>query len=55
MTSVVPWEVATVMLPVTFSEAVGLKDTFIDALLPAPSVTGIVIPLTAKFLAFTVI
>lgn len=43
------------MLPVTFSEAVGLKDTLIAAPCPAPSVTGMVIPLTAKFLAFTVI
>ena len=54
ITSLVPCEVATVMLPVTFSEAVGLNDTFMVAPLPAASVTGMVIPLTAKFLAFTV-
>ena len=43
------------MLPVMFSEAVGLNETLITALCPAASVTGTVIPLTPKSLAFTVI
>jgi len=40
-----------VMLPVTFSEAVGLKDTFIEAVFPAANVTGVVIPVCLKSFA----
>jgi len=42
------------MLPVMFSAALGLKVTLSGALCPAASVTGAVIPLTTKSLAFTV-
>jgi len=44
-----------VMLPVIFSEADGLNATLIVAFCPAASVVGVVMPLTAKSLAFTVI
>jgi hypothetical protein len=54
-TALAPCELAVVMLPVMFSKVVGLKDTLITAFCPAASVTGVVIPLTAKSLAFTVI
>lgn len=54
-TALAPCELATVMLPVIFSEAVGLKDTLITAFRPAANVIGVEIPLTPKSLAFTVI
>ena len=41
------------MLPVMFSEAVGLNDTLMAAFCPAAKVTGVVIPLTLKSFAFT--
>jgi hypothetical protein len=46
--------VATAILPVTFSAAVGLNITPKEALCPAARVIGVVIPLIAKFFAFTV-
>ena len=54
ITAVAPCVLATVMLPVMFSAALGLKVTLSGALCPAASVTGAVIPLTTKSLAFTV-
>src|SRR5271169_619655 len=55
MTALAPCELMTVIFPVIFSEAVGLKATFIAAFWPAAIVTGVVMPLTVKSLAFTVI
>ena len=54
MTALEPCELETVMFPVTFSEAVGLKDTLITALCPAPKESPPAIPLAEKSLAFTV-
>jgi hypothetical protein len=55
MTELTPSALTTVMLPVTFSAEAGLNDTFISALCPAANVSGVVIPLTVKFFAFTLI
>lgn len=53
MTAFAPCELATVMFPVTFSEALGLNVTFIDVFCPAANVTGVVIPVTLKSFALT--
>jgi hypothetical protein len=53
-TAVEPCELDTVMLPVMFSDADGLKTTLIAALWPAPMVSPAAMPLAEKSLAFTV-
>lgn len=55
MTALAPCELVTVMLPETFSEALGLNEILIEVFPPAANVTGVEIPLTAKSVAFTVI
>lgn len=42
------------IFPETFSEAVGLKVTLMDVLWPAPSVSGVVMPLAVTSFALTV-
>ena len=54
ITALAPCELDTVIFPVTFSELVGLKVTFIGALCPAARVKGVVIPVAVKSVAFTV-
>jgi hypothetical protein len=44
----------TLIFPVTVSELIGLKETFIVALCPAGSTNGVVIPEVETSLAFTV-
>jgi hypothetical protein len=53
ITALVPCELETVIFPVTFSEAVGLKVTFMGVLCPAAKVIGVVSPLVVKSLALT--
>ena len=53
-TAVEPCALITVMLPVMFSDADGLKTTLIAALWPAPMVSPAAMPLDEKSLAFTV-
>lgn len=53
MTVLAPCVLATVMFPVTFSEALGRNATFNGAVWPDASVKGVVIPLTLKSLALT--
>jgi hypothetical protein len=53
--ALVPCKLITVMFPVMFSEAVGLKATLMAAFCPDAKMTGAVSPLTAKSFAFTVI
>jgi hypothetical protein len=53
-TALEPCELITVMLPVMFSEADGLKTTLIAALWPAPMVSPVASPLVEKSLALTV-
>ena len=52
-TAVAPCELDTVTLPVTLSDAVGLKVTFSDVLCPAPRLIGVVMPLAVTFVALT--
>ena len=54
ITTAAPCELETVMLPLMFSEAVGLNETLMVALCPAASVSGVVTPLSEKSLAFAV-
>jgi hypothetical protein len=54
ITALAPCEVDTVTFPVTFSDAVGLNETFSVVLCPAVSVSGVVTPLSVKSLALTV-
>ena len=53
MTAFAPCELATVMFPEMFSDAVGLNVTLIEAFCPAASVTGVFNPLTPKSFALT--
>lgn len=53
MTALVPCELDTVIFPVTFSEALGLKVTFREAFCAAVKVNGVVIPVAVKSVAFT--
>ena len=53
ITTLVPCEVATVTLPVTLSDAVGLNTTVSDAVCPAVRASGVVIPLVLTSLALT--
>ena len=53
-TALEPCELATVIFPLTLSEAVGLKDTLITALCPAAKASPDAIPVVAKSFAFTV-
>jgi len=53
ITAVAPLELATVMLPVMFSDAEGLKLMLRVAFFPAFNVSGVVTPLTPKSFAFT--
>lgn len=55
MTVVVPAELSRVILPLTCSAAVGLKDTAIAAFCPTAKFTGVFKPLIWKSLAFRVI
>ena len=52
ITALAPCEVATVMLPETCSEALGLNDTFNEVFWPAFSVSGVEIPVMEKSFAF---
>ena len=55
ITAFAPCELATVMLPVTASEVAGVNVTLNEAVCPGPMTLGVVMPLTWKFFAFTVI
>lgn len=54
-TALEPCELETVTFPVTDSALFGAKVTFIAALIPAPSVKGVVMPLALTSLALTAI
>jgi hypothetical protein len=53
ITALAPWELATVIFPVTFSEEAGWNVTFKEALCPAANVSGAVIPLAVISVALT--
>ncbi len=55
MTALAPWLLAMVILPVMFSDALGLNDTVNAAFCPATNVAGVVMPVALKSFAFTVI
>lgn len=55
ITALAPCVLATVMLPLMFSDAVGLKETVIVAFVPGANVEGVAIPVVLKSFAFTVI
>lgn len=55
ITALAPWELAIVIFPATFSEAVGANDTLMAPLCPAVKVTGVVIPLTCTSFALILI
>ena len=53
-TALEPCELATVIFPLTLSEAVGLKETLMTALCPAAKASPDAIPVAVKSFAFTV-